>query len=263
MKQRTTRINSTRVSRLGAAIGAGAVVVVVAGGIAWGAIPGAGGTISACYRTGNATSDEVGRVRVIDSALGQKCSKDEKSLTWNQTGPRGPIGATGAAGPTGATGAAGATGATGPQGPAGATGATGATGAQGPAGASTGMQTTFALAAPGTPVLEVMTMVASKILPEGSWAMIGSATIENSLFAPLGTEVVRTTACELRNGASFVGGAIVRDLYSGEEKIQASLAMTGGAVVPAGGGEVSLWCSRQGGGDLLLGQIMIMSTTFF
>jgi hypothetical protein len=70
------------------------------------------------------------------------CPSGDKTLSWNGTGPRGPMGLRGPIGPrgpkgaTGATGPKGATGATGPNGATGATGATGAPGATGPSAAS-------------------------------------------------------------------------------------------------------------------------------
>src|SRR5215218_3887043 len=73
----------TRVLFLGTVAAAAA-----ASAVAWAAIPGADGTISGCYRAG-------GHLRVVDSATGQTCRSDEKSLVWNQKGPAGPAGAPG------------------------------------------------------------------------------------------------------------------------------------------------------------------------
>jgi hypothetical protein len=61
--------------------------------------------------------------------LARKCHRNERHVSWNQTGPQGrqgPRGSTGARGTTGARGATGVTGATG------ASGATGPQGQQGP-----------------------------------------------------------------------------------------------------------------------------------
>jgi hypothetical protein len=99
-----------------------AVAVVAAAGIAWGAIPGQGGTINACVNKG------LGILRVIDPSTGATCTRSEKPLAWNQTGPKGAAGANGQQGATGATGA------TGVQGPAGTPGADGAQGPAGPQG---------------------------------------------------------------------------------------------------------------------------------
>lgn len=81
---------------------AGACLVssLLAGGIAWAAIPGGGGVINACY------GKVGGVVRVIDPAKNQKCLPNlELPLTWNQTGPTGATGAPGVAGPAGPAGA--------------------------------------------------------------------------------------------------------------------------------------------------------------
>ena len=51
--------------------------------------------------------------------LAAKCGKNERAVTWNNTGPAGARGATGLQGPAGSQGAAGATGATGATGAAG------------------------------------------------------------------------------------------------------------------------------------------------
>jgi len=51
--------------------------------IAIAAIPGAGGTISACY-------DSKGAMRVIDAQAGARCTNKETPLTFNATGPTGP-----------------------------------------------------------------------------------------------------------------------------------------------------------------------------
>jgi hypothetical protein len=51
--------------------------------------------------------------------LASKCSKNERAVTWNNTGPAGTRGATGLQGPPGSQGAQGATGAAGAAGAAG------------------------------------------------------------------------------------------------------------------------------------------------
>jgi hypothetical protein len=92
-------------ARLGVLAG---VVALGAAGIAWASIPGPGGVISACYKTGS------GDLRVIDS--GTSCRAAELPLSWNQQGTPGATGVTGATGATGPTGATGATGAAGASG---------------------------------------------------------------------------------------------------------------------------------------------------
>ena len=92
---------------------AGLLVLAVAGtaGIAFAAIPGGDGKVSACY------AKQGGALRVIDKAKGQSCRASERPLRWNQRGlqgARGVAGTPGAAGPTGPTGATGPTGPAGP-----------------------------------------------------------------------------------------------------------------------------------------------------
>jgi hypothetical protein len=121
---------------------AGVVAVLVAAGIASGAIPDGSGVIHGCYSTNGAKATNGTQLNIVDSGSAN-CNGSQSAVTWNQTGPtgatgpqgpKGDTGATGATGPQGPKGDTGATGATGPQGPTGDTGATGATGPQGPVG---------------------------------------------------------------------------------------------------------------------------------
>ena len=90
------------------------------------AIPGASGTISACYAKNN------GVLRVIDAQAGARCDANkEKALAWNQQGPPGPQGAQGAQGSQGPAGLQGTPGSVGPQGAPGPVGHEGREGPQG------------------------------------------------------------------------------------------------------------------------------------
>ena len=73
-----------------------AAVSLGLGGVAHAAIPSADGVIHACYTTTNPS----GSMRVIDVEKGQICSKNEKALDFNQSGPRGPQGPAGPTGPS-------------------------------------------------------------------------------------------------------------------------------------------------------------------
>jgi uncharacterized protein YjbI with pentapeptide repeats len=98
--------------------------------------------------------------------------------------------------------------------------------------------------------------VASKNLSAGSYALIGTANMESGF--PFGGDQVRDVACELRNGASFIGGAHDRRVIPNGDQVKRTLTMTGGAQVPAGG-EVSMWCRAQAGGEsATYGHIMII-----
>lgn len=72
--------------------------LLVAGGIAYAAIPDGSGVIHGCYLKG------LGTLRVIDTDKAQTCSKLEAPLDWSQTGPQGTQGPQGPQGPTGPTG---------------------------------------------------------------------------------------------------------------------------------------------------------------
>jgi hypothetical protein len=71
----------------------GVVVAAVAGGIAYAAIPGEDGVISACRHKIS------GALRVIDSSATCNAST-ELPLNWNQSGPAGSTGPTGPPGPS-------------------------------------------------------------------------------------------------------------------------------------------------------------------
>jgi hypothetical protein len=119
--------------------------------------------------------------------------------------------------------------------------------------------TTATFAGPPGPVdlTDAFTKIVGRNLPAGSYAIAATANITNSLNAAQ----TRDAVCELRNGANFVGGATDRREKSEFETARISLSMNGGAQVPAGGGEVSLWCRYQGGIGLQTfdyGQMMII-----
>src|SRR6266508_1100713 len=99
-----TSTRQLRVLTLGATLAGLALFI---GTLTFAAIPGTNGVIHACY------DSKQGDVRVVDEAA--PCEKDETALSWNQTGPQGPVGAQG---PTGATGLQGPIGLQGPAGPA-------------------------------------------------------------------------------------------------------------------------------------------------
>jgi len=96
--------------RLLAGSGAAVVTVFIGGVVVHATIPAPNGVITTCY------AKSGGAVRVIDSSV-TNCGKSETQLTWNQSGPQGPIGPPGPQGVAGPTGAQGVAGATGPAGP--------------------------------------------------------------------------------------------------------------------------------------------------
>ena len=212
--------------------------VLVAGGLAWaaGAIPGADGVIHGCY------NDTNGNLRVIDPAT-TSCRIAETAIFWSQQGPKGDQGLQGPKGDKGDQGLQGPKGDQGLQGPKGDKGDQGLPGAKGDAGAPGISTATFA--GSGSVLLDpgnVWFKVASKNLPAGSWAIV--ATVNTT---GVGAEVT-DVRCELRNGEAFIGGTVDRRAFPSDahDTVRRSLSMNGGAQVPPGGGEVSLWCLSQG-----------------
>lgn len=226
------------------AIAALAGTVLVAGA-AYATIPDGGGVIHACY------AKSGGTLRVIDSSVTRCKASSETSLDWNRQGPTGP---TGPAGPLGATGPVGATGPAGPAGPAGPVG---------PAGAPGISTATFAVMQPGDGGVNGTTFsrIVTKHLPAGSWVVIGTANFNG---VPLATEQIADATCQLRNGSDVIGYATDRRVIpSGDPVSRRSLTMNGGAQVPAGGGDVSLWCLDQANEDVEHAQLMLLQVSSF
>jgi hypothetical protein len=154
--------NSKTDVRVIAAVVAAAVVTA---GMAFGTIPDAAGVIHACY------GKNGGTLRVIDSGV-STCAQNETSLTWNNSGPRGPMGLPG---PQGVTGSQGPQGPTGPQGPA------GPTGPEGPAGPS-GLSHAFAAINDAGAFLRNFsdTTVVSLTVPAGTYVIYGKTLLFNA-----------------------------------------------------------------------------------
>jgi hypothetical protein len=111
-----------------AAVLGAVAATVLAGGIAWAAIPGPGAVIQGCYQKVS------GQLRVVETP--SECLPSELPISWGQsgtgaTGPSGPSGPSGSAGPSGPAGAEGPDGAQGPSGPKGEKGDSGAPGIPG------------------------------------------------------------------------------------------------------------------------------------
>jgi hypothetical protein len=232
MGDRITRRTSTRVGLSLLAVG-----VIV--GLAYGAIPGANGVVQGCYDSG-------GNLKVVDAL---PCPKGYTPLQWNQrgvkgdTGPQGPIGPMGVPGPEG------------PQGQQGLPGPKGDTGAPGISQVTFAINPYFGIPG-GDDGNGVLTPVLSKNLPEGDWAIVATARVRPGP-GNFGGDRVLSSQCELRSGASVIGGTADRRVVPDLDSVDASLSMNGGTHLGAGGGQVSLWCRAQLGanGDA---QMMIM-----
>jgi hypothetical protein len=76
------------------------VAIAAIAGVGYAAVPGADGTIHACY-------DNVsGQMRLHDAEDGtpRSCGNKESAVSWNVQGPAGPVGPEGPAGPGGTWG---------------------------------------------------------------------------------------------------------------------------------------------------------------
>ena len=219
-------------------VGGLVAVALAAVGVGYAAIPN-GNTIDGCY-------GKVGGIlRVIDTSKNQKCSNLlEVPISWNQTGAQGAKGDKGDPGINGTDGAPGAPG---------APGVPGAPGAPGPAGVSTA---TFAISGSVDLPDTTLTEVVSKTVPAGSWAVVATADVSPGI-GNFGGDRILSSHCELHNGAGFIGGTTDRRVLPGGDQVDVSLSMNGGAQVPTGGGDVSLWCSAQLGG-IASAQIMLL-----
>jgi hypothetical protein len=63
-----------------------ALTIVLAGSLAWAAIPDANGVFQGCVKNGS------GDLRLIDGDAGQTCKPNESAVSWYQVGPSGPAG---------------------------------------------------------------------------------------------------------------------------------------------------------------------------
>jgi hypothetical protein len=99
--------------------------------------------------------------------------------------------------------------------------------------------------------------VMSKTLQPGSWAVV--ATVNST--APdyhVGNDLVAVDlVCELRSGSGFIGGATGGGVVPNTGEAKRSLSMNGGAQVPAGGAEVSVWCRSTERDEVNYGQMML------
>jgi hypothetical protein len=111
-----------------------------------------------------------------------------------------------------------------------------------------------------------MQKVLGRNLPAGSYALIATANLRTNTPCFTSCDIYRDATCELRDTANnFLGGAKDRRLlHDTGAVVWRPLSMNGGAQLPAGGGQVSLWCNSEGGTTTFeYGQIMIIRTDGF
>ena len=199
-------------------------------GVGYASIPGGDGVIHGCFNT---QSNPAGAVRVIDTAVGAKCAKNEKALDWNQRGPKGDKGDTGPVGPGGPAGPAGPAG---PQGEQGIQGPKGETGPQGPAGPATlplyhAAQITATAIGSGGRATETMATID---LPAGRFAVEANMELHNN------DGDVQSWSCRL-TGAGWTEGLTGRSSsLPGDEEGFLSLAAAGTLAAP---GQVTVECN--------------------
>jgi len=155
-------INSKRFLKLSTAT---AVLVICGLVLTYATIPDSNGVIHACYNKSG------GSIRVIDDSV-TKCNSNETSLSWNVTGPPGPIG---------------------PAGPQ------GAAGPQGPVGPSNAFVQSFDPGALGFLLSDVPVIVQSINLPAGSFVITASLEVYSN-----NTATGFSAFCWLDNGATVV-----------------------------------------------------------
>jgi hypothetical protein len=215
------------------------LMIGVMGSAAYGSIPASNGVFTGCVAAN-------GQARVIDTATTTTCNSNEKLITWNQQGPAGPQGAKGA---TGATGPAGPQG---PQGAAGPAGAQGPAGPQGPQGAAGISGASFLINHVSSSFATTgFEFVAQKFLTPGNYVF--AATVElgaqSGFVGTLGgdplVDIDYSFECQLRVGGAVVGGT--REEARAHGFATGSLAFNGGAVVPAGGRELEVYCRNSKG----------------
>jgi len=109
---------------------------------------------------------------------------------------------------------------------------------------------------------DALIQVTTKHLDAGSYALL--ATVNISEQGNFGGDLIDDLECELHNGTGFIGSATDRRVLPDLDAIKASLTINGGAQVPPGGGDVSLWCRAQSGiGRVDDAQVMILKIAGF
>jgi hypothetical protein len=175
----------------------------------------------------------------LNPGIPPRCRRDDKLISWNQTGPSGATGVKGAKGDPGAAGATGATGATGPAGPQGLKGDTGPAGPQGPKGDTgpMGPSDVYYNEVQNPTPNSFGNASVSLTLPAGNYAVTGKAYVFTQASIP------ENTACSL-----FGDGA--HSDQSGATGQPSSTQTIGLQTVQSlsGAGSVTLNCGLSGSG---------------
>ena len=103
------------------------------------------------------------------------------------------------------------------------------------------------------------TKVIGRTLPAGSYAIAATANVVHQIGGSSGDQSILDTFCELRNpGGAFIGGGRDRRAHPHQQTSTISLSMNGGVQVPAGGGEVGVYCRIQAQGISTVGDAQMM-----
>ncbi|WP_304044657.1 hypothetical protein [Jatrophihabitans endophyticus] len=205
------------------------------------ALAAAGVTVAAQAATQSApaihacVANSSGAVRIVKS--GTHCKKSESATQWNRTGP------------------------TGPQGPRGPQGDQGNQGPQGPAGAA-GTAGSMSFSLNGEVDMQpanTYQQVNYKHLAAGDYAVEATVNIQSD-SGKFDGDTYADLSCYLNNGNNSFGDATARVYQPSGQVTGASLAMNGGVQFDAGGGNVTVLCKAQAGGEVLNSQVMFIKT---
>lgn len=258
-------------------VGVGLLVATLGGAAAFAAspaIPGADGIIRVCVE-----SKDVGHYNDLRFLLnGYKwCKSGEKQIAWNYKGRTGATGAKGATGAQGLPGekgdkgdpgAPGQPGQQGQQGEKGEKGEKGDKGDPGPPGPGGGTSVAKFASLRAVSAGDEIVTAGEMDLATGSWAVQASVQVR---LDSGGDNAI--SLCELRHGTGVIGfGRFSLHDRGDRPGISGSstIALNGGALVPAGGGDVSVGCrivdSRPGSGNRIFvegGQMMAIHVDGF
>jgi hypothetical protein len=220
------KIGSKHITRRAAVVTAvGCSAALFGGGtLAWSAvapsIPGPDGVIHSCY---NSTGNPVGSLRVIDPATGASCSKNEKSLNFNQTGPQGPQGIQGVQGVPGTSGVDGTDGIDG------ADGQNGAPGSTGPAGPA-GLSHAYSSSTSGSYFNNGVETVVLSVSPPAGAYVVNSKVIVNNQDGDS-----QSATCDLRVGSTLQDYFIMELSANDSQGFELAVPLQAVVQVPQGG----------------------------
>ena len=234
-------------------------MAAMAGGIAYAAIPDSSGVIHGCYNPNGANTPNGTTLNIVNSDT-SSCKSNQTEITWNQTGPQGPVGDDGvsvtsasltpgdtncpaggsqftAAGASVTYACNGLKGDKGEKGDTGDTGETGATGPAGPSAAYSNYGDGFHTLTAGN-----TQTVASVTLPAGSYVLSASV------------HAISGDGGEFAQCRFIAPGATVNGLVAVMADTEAEPLI--GDVTLASNNSVLLRCDAQGGTVQAAGQLI-------